>query len=449
MGVSTISFLFFFFVVFLLYYAPGLKGKQWMLLLLASLLFYGSFSPVYLIFLFVDLVTVFWGSRLISVLPESAINKKRIVLTCVVAIVLGQLFLLKYASMFGVGIASFPLASHLVLPIGLSFYSFQVLAYCIDVYRGLYEPERNFARLTMCISYFPQILQGPLSDYKSISSQLFVSHEFNYHEVKNGGQRVLWGFVKKVYVANTIGTLLPGILGQESKAKGLLIVVGLFLYSFQLYADFSGYMDIILGCSQMLGICLAENFMIPYFSTSITEFWRRWHITLGVWFKNYLFYPLLRSRILSRLRRYERKRGHKYLAEMLPTVVALLIVWILIGLWHGSAWSFVLYGLYHGSFIILATVCAPLLKRFYNRFPKLRDNQYWNLFRMVRTFLIVMFGYILFVSGSLRRSGVLVSRMFSGLFFKECVKYFSNNLIFGNLRWILGIFLIVFVDFFH
>ena len=201
----------------------------------------------------------------------------------------------------------------------------------------------------------------------------------------------------------------------------------LALYAIQLYADFSGYMDIALGCAQTLGISLDENFDTPYFSKSIAEFWRRWHITLGAWFKNYVFYPLLRSNSLSALRKKFRKT-HPYLSNTLPNAFALVVVWFLIGLWHGADWSYVLYGFFHGSFIILAVFLSPLYAWFGKRFPNLERNAIYNFFRVARTFVIVLFGYAFFRPANLSVTFNIFNQMASGLGFSELLHFCLDNL---------------------
>ena len=215
----------------------------------------------------------------------------------------------------------------------------------------------------------------------------------------SGAKRAAWGFFKKLVIANQAAAVCSPIISAGGGYDGLTVIVCMVLYAIELYADFSGYMDIAIGCSRMLGIPIAENFRSPYFSGSIAEFWRRWHITLGTWFKNYLFYPILRSKWCSAIRKGLKR--HKYLANTLPNVIALSIVWVLIGLWHGANVSYVLYGVYHGAFIVLETIFAPLYDKFHKKFPKVQSNVCFKAFRVVRTFALVTLGYYLFAPAAI------------------------------------------------
>ena len=206
------------------------------------------------------------------------------------------------------------LAAMVILPVGLSFYIFQSLGYCIDVYRGTARAERNFFKYALYVSFFPQILQGPIGDYNRLAPQLFAPHDFSYKEAVYGIERVAWGFFKKLVIANQISLILDGVwIGYFEYSGCAFWMMALVFYAIQLYADFSGYMDIANGCAQMLGIRMDENFCTPYFSRNIAEFWRNWHITLGAWFKNYVFYPVLRTGWCNQLRKNLKKITHIWL----------------------------------------------------------------------------------------------------------------------------------------
>ena len=428
---TTLRFIIFMGIVFCLYYTVP-KKAQWKLLLVASYVFYACASPLYVLFLVFTTGITFAGSRLI----EKYRKRGKSILIGIAVILLGMVVVFKYASfliknvsallgVFGCQVTSPTL--RLILPLGLSFYVFQSLGYCIDVYREMVAAEKNFFRHALYVSYFPQLLQGPIGDYAQLSPQLFEEHSFSYKNAVFGLQRAAWGFFKKLVIANQISLVIDSVWTADTAYSGLLFwIFVLCLYSIQLYADFSGYMDIALGCSQMFGITLAENFETPYFSKSIAEFWRRWHITLGAWFKNYVFYPLLRSKSLSALRKKWRKT-HPYLANTLPNVTALFIVWLLIGLWHGADWSYVVYGLFHGAFIIASVVFAPLYAAFNKRFPALETNRLYSLFRIVRTFLIVTFGYVIFRPANLRLTHAILQQMFSGLGISSLLHFGSPN----------------------
>ncbi len=364
---------------------------------------------------------------------DMAKRQKRIIAAVIVVLLL-VLGIFKYAS--------------LVLPIGLSFYVFQSMGYCIDVYRGTAETETNFFRHALYVSFFPQLLQGPIGDYNRLSPQIFQEHEFSYRNAVYGLQRAAWGFFKKLVIANQISLVIDGIWADYGSYTGFLFWwCILVLYAFQLYADFSGYMDIANGCAQMLGIVMDENFETPYFSKSIAEFWRRWHITLGTWFRNYVFYPILRSDICSGIRKKYRKRN-AYLANTLPDAFALLVVWFLIGLWHGAGWCYVAYGLFHGTFVILSVVLSPIYTAFHRKFSKLVESRGFCILQVVRTFLIVAFGYAIFRPADLTVTAEIIRRMTNGIGLHEMLNFGKENIkIFFEI--FIGMAALLYADVYH
>lgn len=444
MPFTTIDYIVFFAIVFFGYYALPHRFR-WMLLLVASWIFYGWMSPYYLIFLaFATILTYLsavgmsrncavekaWiveNGKIVSREEKKAykakMEKKRwwMSLGSIVGLIT-LLVVFKYLEFIFVNIAWLGGAIgfnwqapvlNIILPIGLSFYVFQSMAYVIDVQRGEVEAECNFFKHALFVSYFPQIMQGPIGNYGRLAHQFFERHDFNYEQAVFGIQRVAWGFFKKVMVANIIADRINPCWTNVADYPGLICWSAiLFLYAIQLYADFSGYMDIACGCSQMLGIKLDENFNCPYFSKSVSEFWRRWHMSLSTWFKDYLFYPLLRSDWNTKVRKFF---SNKYLASVVPTSIALVIVWAATGLWHGASWGYVAWGVYYGIFMILGIAMAPLYDRFHNKFPNFTTSKPYILFQMARTFLIVLIGYAIFKPANLQTTRDIFCSMASGI----------------------------------
>lgn len=446
MPFTTLSFIGFFATFFFVYYAIA-KRFQWWLLLTGSMVFYGYASPYYLLLLWATILVTFVGAVAIGSVyhqrdeylarhkaelsrdekktckAKAEANAKRWLVGTILVLVL-MLGVFKYAQfaidnlfallgLFGIAAKS-DLTFNVLLPVGLSFYVFQSMGYCIDVYREEVPPERNLFKYALFVSFFPQLLQGPIGNYGRLTPQLLAGYAFDYQEVVFGLQRVAWGFFKKLMIANIIADRINSVWTNVSDYSGMICWSAvLFLYAVQLYADFSGYMDIACGCSQMLGIKLDENFRCPYFSRSIAEFWRNWHITLGVWFKNYVFYPLLRGEILTGIRK--RLKAYVYLANVVPTICALFIVWLLIGLWHGADWSYVVYGLYHGAFIMVGIALCSVTDRFHALFPRLTQSRLYFAFQVFRTFLIVMVGYAIFKPVDLSATASICKQAFRAL----------------------------------
>lgn len=272
--------------------------------------------------------------------------------------------------------------------------------------------------------------------------------QFSYKDAKYGFQRATWGFLKKLVIANQINIITEDVWKNYNEYNGLIFwLFILVLYSIWIYADFSGYMDIAIGCAQMLGIKLVENFETPYFSKSIAQFWRKWHITLGTWFKSYVFYPMLRIKFCENFRKKYRKKS-KYISNLIPNITALSVVWLFIGFWHGADWKFVLYGLFHGGIIIFSIIIAPLYSMFNKKFSNLNDSRFFNGFRILRTFILVTIGFLLFKASSLTESILIFNKMMTGIGFTDIIKFIRVNLK-NLLEAGTGIVLLFFVDWYH
>lgn len=476
MAFTTKTFIVFMAALFLLYYSMPAK-YQWKLLLLASYVFYAFASPVYLLFLACTTLFTYIGARMMeicfarekTVLAAGQLvseekksirmgyeKRRKQVLTTVILLLLLMLGVFKYATFILENLVSLGGAFGLeltiptmkiILPIGLSFYVFQSIGYCIDVYRGTCKAQENLAKYALFISFFPQLLQGPIGNYESLAPQLFTPHEFEYRRAVEGIQRVAWGFFKKLVVANQIEAAIGIVFSDYTSYSGALWIVVLILYTFELYADFSGYMDIANGCAYMLGITLQENFDTPLFSTSASDFWRRWHMTLGTWFRNYLFYPLLRSKSLSGLRKKLKKSGQSYLAQVLPTAIALLVVWLCTGIWHGAAWGYIVWGLYYGCFIILDTLLTPIWNKLRESYRPIFQSKLFFNFRVVRTFLIVIVSFAIFRPENILETVYIVTHWIGTLHISEIAALFPSSR--QKLGVIFGILSILCVDLYH
>ncbi len=293
-------------------------------------------------------------------------------------------------SLFGLDAKDYEL--DLLLPIGLSFYTLQAISYMVDVYRGKYAADKNFPRFALYMSFFPQIIQGPIARHDKMADQLMEGHPFDFSRLKYGSQLILWGFMKKLILADRIGIFVSAIFDHSKNYGGMILLVGAIAYSIQIYADFSAGMDIATGVAQIFGIELAMNFNQPYFSRSIEEFWRRWHITLGEWMRDYIFYPLSLSKLFGNLGKGARKIFGKYIGKKLPAFLAMFVVYILVGFWHGSSWKYIAYGLWNGVIITTGILLEPVYEKGLAVFHVKSESFSWKLFQMVRTFLLCCFG---------------------------------------------------------
>lgn len=278
---------------------------------------------------------------------------------------------------------------NLITPLGISFYTFQTMGYVVDVYWEKYAPQQNFLKLLLFTSFFPQVTQGPISDYSQLSVQLLQQHELHDENITFGFQRMLWGYFKKMVIADFVAPLVQEVFSTYQTLPGNNVLIGAFLYSLQIYADFSGYMDIICGLCQMLDIHLAENFERPYFSKSVAEYWRRWHITLGTWFKTYIYYPVAVSGLAKRLTKWGSRVFGARFGRTLAASFALVVVWLTTGLWHGASWAYIAWGGINGLCIIAALWLEPVFQSMKQRCHIREESFSWRAFITLRTFFLV------------------------------------------------------------
>ena len=349
-------------------------------------------------------------------------HKKRLVLSLGLVVCLGFLVFLKYFNflstqafsilgLFGVH-ADAPKID-LALPLGISFYTLQATSYIIDVYREKISAEKNIAKVALFVSFFPQIIQGPIGRFNELAPQLFEGHRFDSTRARHGLELALWGIIKKLTIADYLSVVSTAVFGHYQNYQGFMIFLGAVFYGFQVYADFSGGMDIVRGAAQIFGVDLAVNFERPYFACSVSEFWRRWHITLGAWMRDYFFYPLSLSGAFAKMGKKTRKVFGNYIGKKLPTFLASFFTFLLVGVWHGSSWKYVAYGLWNSVIITSSILLDPVYKK---TEEKLRINTEcfsWKLFQILRTFTLISIGRIFSRATSLKASLGMLKNMFS------------------------------------
>lgn len=412
----TITFFLFLAVAFLCYFVMP-KQHRWLVLLAFSIAFY--LFAGWEKFLFV------LASALIAYLVGRKGTKSSLVLG-IVSIVL----LLFYAKAGNSILAAFQMKESIIVPLGISYYSFSVIGYMLDVYYKKIECEKNFFAFLLYMIYFPQILEGPIPRYKKLAPQLMEGHEFSYERFCFGAQRALWGYFKKLVIADRIALYTGEVFSNYKEYSGIYFFVAVLLSSLQLYADFSGCMDIALGVSQCFGISLDENFRRPFFSKNAAEFWRRWHITLGTWFKDYVYMHLAIHPKLLKLSKLAKDKVDKRFGKSLITIIPLTVVWLLTGLWHGTGADYILWGCYWGIIIILSTVFAKEWKQV-NQFLKIDvKSKGFSRFQMIRTFFVFSGARLLTAPGDLKVSAYMFRHMFSLWSFNE---FFTKGALVGIL----------------
>ena len=367
MSFTSLHFLLFLAVMFAVYYiAP--RNFRWMLLLAGSLFFY-AYSGFFL-YILATIVSTYVFARLLGA-------KRSRLLLCLWFII--HLSLLAAVKMPAFG---------LLMPIGISFYTFQSAGYILDVYRRKTEIERNPARLALFVSFFPQIIQGPISRHSDLAKTLYTPEEFSLDNISLGLRRVLWGFFKKLVIADRLLAAVKLMSSGTETFFGGYAALNILLYAVVLYADFTGGIDITIGIARFFGVRITENFNKPFYSANIAEYWRRWHITMGSWFRDYLFYPLSVCKPMRRFSKISRKYLGNGFGKRLPVHIATIITWFATGLWHGMTANFIAWGLANGLVIILSQECEPLYKRFHAKFA-VGHSKFYHAFAVVRTFLLM------------------------------------------------------------
>lgn len=276
----------------------------------------------------------------------------------------------------------------LIVPMGISFYTFQSLGYLIDVCRGKQQAQRDPLKLALFVSFFPQLVQGPISRYGDLAPTLFAEHRPEKKTLSYGFMRILWGYFKKVVLADRIITGVTALISDTDRYTGAYVFVAMLFYAFELYCDFTGGIDITIGIAEAMGIRVAENFDLPYFSKNIKEYWNRWHISMGTWFTDYIFYPISVCGPMLKLSKWSRTHLPKAIGRRVTVYLASLAVWFTTGLWHGAAWNFIVWGLVNYVVIMVSQELEPLYARFHKRFH-LKGKGFYEVFQIVRTILLM------------------------------------------------------------
>ncbi len=444
MDLLSFDFLLFLPVLTILYFAVP-KKCQWWILLAGSLYFYGYTGWDHIPYIFITAGSSYLAARFIETLQlqhkkelaekraaldragRTALKEKyqrrtRLVLTLTLLLNFGLLSYFKYLHFViaqinrlitAFGRVPFEDTLTIIAPLGISFFTFQTMGYVVDVYWKKVPAEKNFFRMLLFTSFFPQVTQGPISVWSDLSAELFKEHRFTYHNLSWGTMRMIWGFFKKVALANALSAYFKHLTGHLPDYTGISALLGAFLYSVQIYADFSGYMDIVCGFCEVLDIRLTENFMRPYFSKSVAEYWRRWHISLGNWFKTYLYYPIATAKWNQNIGRFAKKHFGKTVGSTVPASISLVVVWFTTGLWHGASWGYIVWGGLNGMFIIFSLWMEPVYEGWKQKLKINESSSLWRAFQIIRTFTLLTLIKILPEMGGLRKGLALWRQIFT------------------------------------
>ena len=403
----------------LLYYLMP-KRVRWTALLLFSYVFY-LWGGVYVLgyILFTTLTTYLFGYLIGNVSARDgtreeksrALKRKKLFAALCLICNFGLLYFVKYWN-FTLDVLKFPgyvPRFDLLLPLGISFYIFQSMGYIIDLVRSKHEPQKNPFKLALFVSFFPQLTQGPISRYGDLAPKLLGGNDLSADNIKEGSKLLLWGYLKKLVVADRAAVVACAVIDNYQSHSGSVILFGVIFYCLQLYCDFSGGIDIARGAARLFGIELAQNFRRPVFAVSLADFWRRWHITLGSWLRDYLFYPLTLSKPFINLGKFLRKHLKGKAAKILPTSAATFIVYFVIGIWHGASWKYILFGLWNGTIITASLLMQPSFDKIKKKLSVKDDALWYKIMCIVRTTAIIVAGrYITRASGVGEAADMLV-----------------------------------------
>ena len=395
-------------------------------MLIASYFFYMCSGPQYGLLIFCVTLVSYLSAIVIEKYSDK--KKKKVALIGTVIVCMGVLFFFKYFNFFSgtanalmnrMGIKQDPITFNIVLPVGISFYTFQTMSYVIDVYKGTTKAEYHFGKYAAFVSFFPQLVAGPIERSNNLLPQIRQNHIFNHDKAMQGVKLMLWGYYKKLVIADALAEYVKKVFDSPRDFTGFALVIASLFFTIQIYCDFSGYSDIAIGTAKLFGIELMKNFKSPYFSGSVREFWSRWHISLSTWFRDYVYIPLGGNRV-GKIRHY----------------INLMITFLVSGLWHGANWTFVAWGGIHG---LAQVVESALIGKWETQ------NRLLRVVRTVIVFIFCTFAWIFFVSNSISDAFYVISNCFDGI--KSPLSYLHDgfaNLGFGkDMLVILGSFICI------
>ncbi len=433
MSIVSLTFYIFIGLTLILYYVFPQKHR-WVVLLVASMFFYAFSGFQNLLYLCTTVVSSYFVASALSRLnvQQKALskeelgaalflqkkrklqNQKRILLSAGLGINLGLLIFIKVIGFLKTecAVAFNPDFLGWVAPLGISFYTFIVSGFLVDCFWGKCAPQNNFFKHVLFVSYFPQMVQGPINSYRHMSDSLLREHTFDVQTILTGFLRMLFGLFKKLVIAERAVLFVDSVYNTAEAQPGCIILISVILYLFQLYADFSGGIDIVMGVSQMFDISMNENFRQPLYSRSLSDFWNRWHITLGTWMKTYVFNPLAFSKPFQNMGRRLKRHFGVYVSRSLPTGIALFVTFLLVGIWHGVNLKYIAFGMVNGTIILFSTLMEQKYSTVKKKMCINDTSKVWYAFQTLRTFIILLFLFCLLRSDTLTQCVVCLRNIF-------------------------------------
>lgn len=456
MLITSLNFFIFLIITVLVYYILPVKIR-WIALLAFSLSFFLLASISVAGYFAVGTVSVYLGARLISEKAKTEKGKKAVLIITIIINAL-LLFVLKYINIIPNTINAFGNLFHLnthlgtidlLAPIGISYYTLSMISYLVDVHWLTIPAEKNFAKLMLFSCYFPCLVSGPVIRYGDMRKEFFENGCLDWNNLFSGFYRIIYGLMKKMVIADNLAILVNAVFDGTNRYTGLFIIIGVVAYAMQIYCDFSGCMDIVIGTSRLYGVKLPENFRSPFFSRNLSEFWRRWHITLGQWGKDYIMYPLLKSDRFQRIGKKAKKRFGKKIGKKIPVILSIFVLWVIIGIWHGASYKYIFAaGILPWIYFSISELFSDHFKKWNKRLHIHTDSFSFHIFQSVRTMFLMCVIWLVALAPSLLESGSLIAGIFRNDF--SVIKpFFTENVLMDHsmgaiaVKW--GLILISFI----
>lgn len=452
-------------VVILIYQITQQKFR-WMILLAADYVFFWMISGKLILYLlFATIMTHYIGLWLETAAQaggsaKQVTKRKRKVLAFGILVNLTILIILKYFNFFGENLSALSNMLSLgweykkidfMVPIGISYYTLQTIAYMTDVYRGTIPAEKNIVKIALYLSFFPQIMEGPISRFSETAEALWSGKRIEFENIKFGYQRIVYGLLKKIVIADRVAPVVIKVFKHYDTYDGSIVLFGAVCFTIQLYMEFSGCMDIIMGSGQIFGVTLPENFRQPFFAKDASDFWHRWHITLGTWFKDYIFYPVSLAKPVKNFAKKVKNRFGRGVSKFVAPFAALFCVWSCNGLWHGPHWTYIFYGMYYFVLIFLENILEEPVTKLTAKLKINREGKGYRIFRLIKLLVIVNLGEMFFRAETVGTGFAMLGRILTNFHITELGDHiYSLGMDYYDAAVaLIGILIVLVVDILH
>lgn len=447
MSYFKLAYIFLFLPLVVIVYNFTPKKFKFFILLIASIIFFSIISKWLIIFMVLSIISIYLTGRLLNhldnkkeekiskckkdekkLIKDKYKKKKRLTVALAILFNFSFLFFFKYLNFFLTNTNiildlfnidySFIIVKHLA-PIGISYYTLSAISYIMDIYNGKIEAEKNIFKVSLYLMFFPTLMEGPIARFGDLKETLFSGNKITYKSFCFGYQRILFGLFKKLVIADRINIVVKTVFSSYASLSGPAVWLGVIFYTIMLYAEFSGTMDIVIGSGEIFGVKMPENFRQPFFAKNVSEFWTRWHITLGAWFKDYIYFPVSLSKPMKKLTTSARKHLGNHFGPLLSGAVALFCVWFLNGLWHGAGYNYLFFGLYHFALILLGSIFEYYIVKLCQKWHINRANIFYRIFQSIKMTIFIFIGELFFRAPTLHQGFSMLKQMLTNFSFSK------------------------------